>query len=113
LEVTKANTKVDRSAREELVRRRLCESPYCDRRIHVTAGISRTKATFVIRDQGPGFDVARYHATRDLPNDEGGAGRGLSLVRGIVDEVIYNQAGNEVTLIKRASQRALSDGDGI
>jgi hypothetical protein len=34
-------------------------------------------------------------------------------MRTIMDEVIYNQAGNEVALIKRASQRALSDEDGI
>ena len=113
LEVTKAQTKAGRCAQEELVRQRLCESPYCNRRIRVTARISRTKATFVIHDQGPGFEVGRLHAGRDLPNDEAGAGRGLSLMRTIMDEVIYNQAGNEVTLIKRACHGALSDGDGI
>jgi CheY-like chemotaxis protein len=113
LEVAKVRTNADRSAQDELARQRLLELPYCFRRIYVTASISRTQAKCVIRDQGPGFDVTGVHAGRDLPKDEGGVGRGLSLMRTIMDEVIYNQAGNEVTLIKRASQSTLSEGDGI
>ncbi len=113
LEVPKARTNADRSAQEQLAQQRLLELPYCNRRIFVTATFSRTQVKFVIRDQGPGFDTAGLPAGRDLPKDEGGVGRGLSLMRTIMDEVIYNQTGNEVTLIKHASQNTLSEGEGI
>jgi DNA-binding response OmpR family regulator len=66
----------------------------------------------VITDQGEGFDPSRLpHAanTADpishLPIREKlglrDGGFGILLSRGMVDEVAYNRAGNEVTLIKR------------
>ena len=65
--------------------------------------MTRTDATFVIRDEGPGFDVAQLPAGDGLAEAERGAGRGVILMRSIMDEVSYNAAGNEVTLIKRRS----------
>jgi CheY-like chemotaxis protein len=90
----------DRKAREELAGRRRWEAPYRDRRIHVLARVSRTEAVFVVRDEGPGFDVAGLPAGDALTAD-GKAGRGVTLMRALMDEVSYNAAGNEVTLIKR------------
>jgi CheY-like chemotaxis protein len=98
LEVGAVLTESNRHAIEELARQRLLEAPYRERRIRVTARISRAEAVFVIRDQGPGFEVSRLAA---LPNAGVAAGRGVILMRAIMDEVTFNAAGNEVTLVKR------------
>jgi CheY-like chemotaxis protein/anti-sigma regulatory factor (Ser/Thr protein kinase) len=91
----------DRKRYEELARQRSLEPPYRERRIHVRARISREQAVFVIRDEGPGFDTARLPPPTGLATSEQGYGRGILLMRTIMDEVTYNAAGNEVTLVKR------------
>jgi CheY-like chemotaxis protein len=101
LEVGAARSEKDRLAREQLVQVRLSEPPYRDRRIHVTVRVSRNEAVFVVRDDGPGFDVSRLPAGTNLPDDERDSGRGVVLMRTIMDEVRYNAAGSEVTLVKR------------
>jgi anti-sigma regulatory factor (Ser/Thr protein kinase) len=92
----------DRKRYEELARQRLADAPYRDRRIHVRACITRSDAVFVVRDEGPGFDAARLLSVTALTHPDQGFGRGIMLMRSIMDEVTYNAAGNEVTLIKRA-----------
>ena len=86
---------------ESLVEKRRNEAPYRDRRIHVEVKINEEEARFVIRDEGPGFDVA---AVPD-PDRPGGLepeeGRGLSLMRAFMDEVTFNDRGNEITMIRR------------
>jgi len=74
----------------------------------------------VITDQGSGFDPRRLpHAANDddpvthlsirekLGLREGGFG--IMISRGMVDEVVYNGAGNQVTLIKRFDGQRLKD----
>jgi len=95
-----------RGERERLVAQRPVESPYCNRRIRVAVRISRTEAIFIIRDEGPGFDVSKLPDGHDLPADDHVAGRGVVLMRSIMDEVRYSAAGNEVTLVKRAAREA-------
>ena len=90
----------ERGAYEALAQQRRLQEPYRDRRIHVTARISRQEAVFVIRDQGPGFDVSKLAAASHI-DAERASGRGIILMRTIMDDVTYNAAGNEVTLIKR------------
>jgi CheY-like chemotaxis protein len=102
LEVARALGKAERRDYDELAQKRLTESPYQQRRIHVTARISRQEAVFVIRDEGPGFDVSALPTTL-LPDAERGSGRGIILMRTVMDEVGYNAAGNEVTLVKRCA----------
>ncbi|MGQ9576907.1 MAG: response regulator [Thermoguttaceae bacterium] len=84
-----------------LVERRRAEPPYCDRKIAVEVQITAEQARFVVRDQGPGFDLSAFPP----PTPQGAAelerGRGLWLMRTFMDDVLFNQAGNEVTLLKR------------
>jgi CheY-like chemotaxis protein len=112
LEVGSAPGASDRRAREELAERRRWEAPYRDRRIHVSARISRSEAVFVIRDEGPGFDVAGLPTGDGLSADRG-AGRGVTLMRALMDEVVYNAAGNEVTLTKRRAPEPSPDAAGV
>lgn len=82
-----------------------------DRIVTVTYRIDPEKVTIIIRDTGPGFDPHNLpHAAN--PEDptshlmvretlgirEGGFG--ILMARGLVDDLKYNETGNEVTLVK-------------
>jgi CheY-like chemotaxis protein len=83
-------------------------SPYKDRRIHVTAQLSRHEALFTVRDEGKGFDVTNLPDPANPAHLGDSSARGIVLMRTFMDEVVYNTAGNEVTLVKRAAARATS-----
>lgn len=83
-------------------RRRL--SPYRERRLRVTVRISRREATFVVRDEGPGFDVTSLPDPTDPDNMLKASGRGLLLIRTFMDDVRHNASGNEITMVKRAAR---------
>jgi CheY-like chemotaxis protein len=100
LEISALPQPPDRGALDEFVRRRLLEKPYSSRRIHVMVKVDRQEAVFVIRDDGAGFNTAP-HLNAGLSDGDGDAGRGIVLMRSVMDEVRYNETGNEVTLIKR------------
>jgi CheY-like chemotaxis protein len=85
----------------QLAQERRRQPPYCDRRLHVRAELSRTEAAYVVRDEGPGFNPDALPDPRDPANLEKASGRGLFLIRTFMDEVRYNATGNEVTLVKR------------
>ena len=87
----------------DLAKRRSQESPYRERRIRVWARYSPTEAVFTIHDDGPGFDIKSLPDPRDSKYLERPHGRGLLLMRTFLDEVRYNEQGNEVTLVKSAS----------
>ncbi|MFH1922298.1 MAG: response regulator [Planctomycetota bacterium] len=91
----------DDRAYHALIVRRAEEPPYGNRRIHVEAKMSRENATFVIRDEGSGFDPSALPDPTDPANLEKASGRGLLLMRTFMDEVKYNDLGNAVTLTKR------------
>jgi len=87
--------------REAAIRR--SREPWAGRRVLISACESRHEARYVIRDDGPGFDVARVLA--DDPTDPQNltrlSGRGLLLIRTFMSEVQFNSQGNEITLVHR------------
>ena len=85
----------------QLVETRSSQAPYRDRRVYVSALMTRDLAQFVIRDEGPGFDSALIPDEADPDSFRDGVGRGLVLIKTFMDEVIFNDAGNQITLIKR------------
>ncbi len=84
-----------------LVATRQQQSPYKDRRIFVEANLSRDEAVFVVRDEGPGFDLATLPDTDDPASLERVGGRGVLLMRAFMDEVTFSEQGNAVMLVKR------------
>lgn len=106
LEVNKLAARGDRRAYDAAARQRLAEPAYRDRRIHVRARICRDEAVFVVRDEGPGFDFVVLPGPGALPDADAGQHRGVVLMHAIMDEVHYNETGNEVTLIKRRAPAA-------
>ena len=85
----------------KLVDVRRQQQPYCDRHVLVVARFSRQEAVFMIRDDGIGFDPAKLADPRDPANLQKCSGRGLFLIRTFMDEVRFNDTGNEITMIKR------------
>jgi len=75
--------------------------PYKDRQIHVTATLDRDEARFTIRDEGEGFDPDSLPDPTDPANLEKVSGRGVLLIRTFMDDVQFNDLGNQITLIKR------------
>jgi CheY-like chemotaxis protein/anti-sigma regulatory factor (Ser/Thr protein kinase) len=77
------------------------QPPYCERRVRIEVGVTRTTATFTVRDEGPGFDPSTLPDPTDPANLCRVGGRGLLLIRTLMDEVSFNATGNEITLVKR------------
>jgi CheY-like chemotaxis protein len=86
---------------ERVAAARRLEAPYRDRRVHVTAELTPVEGSFVVADEGPGFDVSQLPDPTDPANLEKPSGRGILFMRTFMDDVRYNPTGNCVTLVKR------------
>ena len=86
------------------VEERMEQAPYKDRRVYVSALITRDLAQFVVRDEGPGFDKSLIPDAGDPDSFRDGVGRGLVLIKTFMDEVEFNDPGNQLTMIKRRSR---------
>jgi CheY-like chemotaxis protein/anti-sigma regulatory factor (Ser/Thr protein kinase) len=106
LEISSELRQGDDSAFYELAVQRCAMAPYADRRLHVHVRLSREAGTFVVRDEGPGFDPAALPDPTAPENFGKLSGRGLLLIRTFMDEVCFNAAGNEITMVKRAEGSA-------
>jgi serine/threonine-protein kinase RsbW len=69
--------------------------------VEVRYDIGDDKAVIVIVDQGAGFDLQAVPNPIADENLEKPSGRGLMLMRAYMDEVRYNDKGNEVYMMKR------------
>lgn len=105
LEVSSDLKQESHDAFQRLAERRRFESPYCRRRVTVDAHLNPQQAVFVIRDEGPGFDVAALPDPTDPENMLKPSGRGILLIRTFMDEAVHNATGNELTLVKRRPRR--------
>jgi CheY-like chemotaxis protein len=101
LEVGSELKEKDDKAYQRLVDERRMAKPFRTRRVHVIARESPAEATYVIRDEGPGFDPSKLPDPTDPSNLERVSGRGLLLIRTFMDEVHHNPKGNEITMVKR------------
>jgi DNA-binding response OmpR family regulator len=83
-----------------------------DRLVNITYRVHDDRLEIIVKDQGPGFDrTSLPHAAvvgdpfshLDVREKLGlrAGGFGMLICRGMVDEMRYNDVGNEVTLIKR------------
>ncbi len=53
-----------------------------------------------VKDQGKGFDYANIPDPRSEKNILRHGGRGLFLIRNLMDEVKFNDSGNEIKMVK-------------
>jgi CheY-like chemotaxis protein len=75
--------------------------PYKSRHIHVIVRVDHHAATFIIADEGPGFDTTQFDQPVDHDELVKIGGRGLLLIRTFMDEVAFNTVGNSITMVKR------------
>jgi CheY-like chemotaxis protein/anti-sigma regulatory factor (Ser/Thr protein kinase) len=91
----------DGSAFLRLAADRAEQMPYKNRQIKADVKITIGEFQITIQDQGPGFDPASLPDPTDPHNLDKVSGRGVMLMRVFMDEISYNDAGNQVTLVKR------------
>ncbi len=84
----------------DLIERRRSEEPYASRRIRCIATESTERIGYVIEDEGPGFDHAALPDPTDPENLVRVRGRGLMLIRTFMDDVAFNDTGNQLTMSK-------------
>jgi CheY-like chemotaxis protein len=102
LELTSDQREGDPQEYQKLIDDRTAKEPYANRRLQVTIRIADDRGTFIVRDQGPGFDPNKLPDPTDPENLEKVSGRGLLLMRTFMDEVTFNATGNQVTMVKRS-----------
>ncbi|MBN2532304.1 MAG: response regulator [Spirochaetales bacterium] len=86
----------------KLIRERMKENNNGEKKVYVQSKLSSTELEIVIIDEGEGFNW------RTLPDPEDDNflnyhGRGIFLTRIFYDQVLFNEEGNQVTIIKRKS----------
>ncbi|WP_435006985.1 response regulator [Tundrisphaera lichenicola] len=75
--------------------------PFRDRRLQIETRLDRGEATYIIEDEGPGFDTSSLDRPIDPEDLMRIGGRGMLLIRTFMDEVSHNSSGNRITMIKR------------
>ena len=74
---------------------------FADRRVYFRVSVTHDQVDFVIKDQGPGFDTTAIPAAENPDSFKDGMGRGLVLMQAFMDEVIFDNGGREVRMMKR------------
>lgn len=72
-----------------------------DKRVDVSVAVDHDAVWLEVRDEGAGFDPARVPDPTDPERVSRESGRGLYLIRQLVDEVRFNEQGNAICMIMR------------
>jgi len=91
----------DPVAHDKLADERRGESPYRERRVRVTVAETPLDVTYIVSDDGPGFDLETVPDPTDPANLERTAGRGLFLIRTFMDDVSHSDGGRTIKMVKR------------
>lgn len=102
LEIGAMVPKPSRAEYSAIAGQRIYVEPFRDRRIRLSVDIDRNRARFVIGDDGPGFNHVEEAHSAALEDQDRAAARGMSLMFTIMDEVVFNKAGNKVRIVKHA-----------
>ncbi len=73
------------------------------RRVTADLEVTGDAVILTITDDGPGFDWRA--GTAATPSDDATGGRGLWILRRYADEVRFNDAGNQITIVKHGERR--------
>lgn len=111
LEINSEVREGDPEAYAALLAERMQSDPWRRRKLYVDVRLSRKAGTFVVRDEGPGFDPRTLPDPTDPANLEKVSGRGLLLMRTFMDDVRFNATGNEVTMVKYSAAGGAGNGE--
>lgn len=101
LELESSLKEEDGNQFEVLAAERAVSSPWNNRRVTVDASFTPDQMTVQIKDEGKGFDPTALPDPTDPENLLKPHGRGVMMMRLFLDEVKWNETGNEVTLLKK------------
>jgi len=104
LEVSSDLRETDTGTEEfnRIVQERLADPEYQARAITIEMHLTPEDAVYRITDPGPGFDAPDLSQELPEPTELSRLhGRGLLLMTCFMDEVYYNDTGNQITLIKK------------
>ena len=88
----------------KLGKERSTELPYRDRRVTLTAKLTPNEVTYLVEDEGPGFDPNALPDPTQPENLLNATGRGIMLIRTFMHEVHFNDLGNKLTMIRRRNE---------
>ena len=103
LELPSTLKESDPDAHDRLAEERRRLSPYLERRVRVTLSEAPGAVTYVVSDDGPGFDLTTIPDPTDPANLERTSGRGLFLIRTFMDDVTHGDGGRTITMVKRGA----------
>ena len=85
----------------EAVMASIGEDPrFAARRVRIEAEYAPTRVTWTVRDQGRGFAHRTEAEARRLGDTSALHGRGILLMKHYMDDVVWNERGNEVKLVR-------------
>lgn len=91
-------------ATSDLIERRRSETPYQERMVFVEATATKQEFRITVRDEGVGFDTSKITELAEPEMFGDDSGRGLVLIKNFADVLEFNETGNQITIIKNASQ---------
>ena len=93
----KADLLREKDPYQECLESRLADPAYASRKLEVWVDTTPDRIEVSIRDEGPGFDVAEALRTPEETLTRQ-CGRGLPLIRMIMDDVRFSPTGNQITM---------------
>jgi CheY-like chemotaxis protein len=99
-ELAKVRAELDEQLLDRLIEERCRVPQFQERKILVIVHLTSAEARFVVRDEGRGFH--KRYRQEENPTGENALTerRGLTLIHSLMDEVKYNEAGNELVMRK-------------
>ena len=85
------------------VAERVNAEPYKSRKIRFDVLLTKELIRITITDQGQGFDTTKVPMKGDPSSMSQTVGRGLVLIQAFMDEVHFNDSGNQITMTKRCN----------
>jgi CheY-like chemotaxis protein len=93
------------------VQERLADPKFRERKIRMAVEFSRKEVKVVIRDDGQGFQANGKNLAGIEPEHFSKAGgKGLTLIQSFMDEVQFNEAGNEIRMVMKRRNRFSTEG---
>ena len=83
------------------------------KRVSIDYHLNAENVTYVITDEGSGFNIEELPDPGDPENLWLGHGRGILMTQALMDDVKYNDKGNEVALVKNLPTFDVLDMDGF
>lgn len=84
----------------DVVKDKRAQEPFASRTVMLSACVSRTRVEINIRDQGDGFDTSIVPSSVAGTTIDMQHGRGLLMMATHMDEVHFNERGNQVRMVK-------------